>query len=175
MAYCWLGTTKKSLNGHQTLWEGGVWAWDLWVTTTPWEYILLTPPLVLHVYKTLLHLRQQTHKQMKMHEIRNALLWSCDFANFIEHMYRFTHVRTVGPSCSSHPHAWISNWFGLSISIYQLVSPVKKTVHSWVKHLQKHWNQKHFTGNSAVRYFVSNYLLWGLRVAVNMTWVHFHG
>ena len=31
------------------------------------------------------------------------------------------------------------------------------------------------TSGSVVRYFVSNYLLRGLRVIVNMTWALFHG
>ena len=42
-------------------------------------------------------------------------------------MYRFTHVQLEHHAAvTPHAHEWSIKWVGLSVSVYQLVSPLKK-------------------------------------------------
>ena len=72
---------------------------------------------------------------------------------------------TVATSCSSHPPAWISNWFGMSISVYQLVSPVKKF---WK---QYRWSMD-MPGNSISCSPKLLVILWHLWMIQDCPWQH---
>ena len=72
---------------------------------------------------------------------------------------------TVATSCSSHPPAWISKWFGLSISVYQLVSPVKKF---WK---QYRWSMD-MPGNSISCSPKLLVILWHLWMIQDCPWQH---
>ena len=134
MAFCWLGTTKKSLNGHRTFFLVRGWGLGTRLKISlshchPLRIYTSHPTFGTTCVQSITSLKTANTQTTEDAWDQKRLPLKLQFCQ-VHRAYVQVYTCTVGISCSSYPHAWISNWFGLSISVYQLVSPVKKTVHS---------------------------------------------